>query len=232
MVPARDITRRKTVGLFLHLKWKKNNMPHRQNTEQTLKVCKPLLKFPTGPFWWPIGSSWNWITAPVLASFPGARKKFGEECPVSTVHACVAPQVFYGELGNYCDTSLCCITIHYWITGVVTCAHTIIQPSLLVHSSKLCHVPSVRLESQEWHWRMNNCWQYSTSIWQGHVCIATDRYSKYTCISLTVCIRASHSFQKAEAAYHHCGHASYIFTWCNCTLQLYIFLNISAYYYL
>ena len=27
---------------------------------------------------------------------------------------------FSGELGNYCDTSLCCTTVYYWIMGVVT----------------------------------------------------------------------------------------------------------------
>jgi len=26
---------------------------------------------------------------------------------------------FYGELGNYSDTSLCCMTVHYWIMVVI-----------------------------------------------------------------------------------------------------------------
>ena len=64
---------------------------------------------------------------------------------------------YSGELGNYCDTSPCCMTVHYWIMEVVTCSYT----CSLVPSTKLCHVPSVRLESQEWHWRTNNWWQYS-----------------------------------------------------------------------
>ena len=159
-----------------------------------------------------------------------SRWKKNNQRRVPDIHcSCMRGSPGYsGELGNYCDTSLCCMTVHYWIMGVVTCAHTY----SLVSSTKLCHVPSVRLESQEWYWRTNNCWQYNTSIQQGHVCIATDRYSKYTWISLTVYVRASHPPWKAEAAYHHCGRASYISTWCNCTLQLYIFLNISAYYYL
>jgi len=81
-------------------------------------------------------------------------------------------------IGNYCDIettviilSPCCTTIHYWIVGVYssTCS--------LVRSTKLCRVPSVRLENQEWHW-----WQYSTPMQQGRVCMATDRFSRYTCI--------------------------------------------------
>jgi len=48
----------------------------------------------------------HYIVCVKLASFPGARKKIGEEHLVSTVHAHTAPQVFW-ELENYCDTSLC-----------------------------------------------------------------------------------------------------------------------------
>ena len=33
-----------------------------------------------------------------------------------------------------------------------------------VRSTKPCRVPSVRLESQKWHWRTNSWWRYSTFI--------------------------------------------------------------------
>ena len=79
---------------------------------------------------------------------------------------------FSGELGNYCDTSLCCTTVHYCIMRVVT------STCSLVRSTKPCPVLSV------WHW-----WHYSTST---HICMATGRYSKYTCMHLTICIHASH----------------------------------------
>jgi len=63
--------------------------------------------------------------------------------------------------------------------------------------------------------------------------MATDRYGKYTCMSLTVCIRASHPhFGKAEVADCHCGLASYVSTFCSYTLQLYILPIISLCYYL
>jgi len=53
--------------------------------------------------------------------------------------------------------------------------------------------------------------------------MATDRYGKYTCMSLTVCIRALHPhFGKAEVADRHCGLASYVSTFCSYTLQSYI----------
>ena len=43
---------------------------------------------------------------------------------------------FSGELGNFCDTSPCYTTVHYWITRVVT------STCSLVHSTKVCHVSS------------------------------------------------------------------------------------------
>ena len=55
----------------------------------------------------------------------------------------------------------------------------------------------------------------------------TDRYGKYTCMSSSICNRG-----KAEAACHHHRLASYISTWCSCTLQSYILQNISLCYYL
>jgi len=50
MVPARDITRlaqKKNCWSVFASEMVKNNMPHRQNTKQTLKVSK---RFQLGPF--------------------------------------------------------------------------------------------------------------------------------------------------------------------------------------
>jgi len=65
---------------------------------------------------------------------------------------------------------------------------------------------------------------YSTSIWQGHVCIATNRYGKYTCMNLTVCIR--HPLWKLRQKRHITItelQATYVSTWCSCTLKLVYF---------
>jgi len=129
-----------------------------------------------------------------LFSFPGAQKekRIIEEHLVSTV-AQRGFLGFWGELGNYCDTNLCCMTVHYWITGVITFQNS------PVCSTKLCCVPSVWLESQEWHWRTNNWWQYSMFVWQGRVRMATNGYSRYTCMSsyrLYLCLASTLERQK------------------------------------
>jgi len=61
---------------------------------------------------------------------PGIRKK-GEEFLVSTVRVWVTPQVFWGELGNCCYTSLCCMTVHYWITWELLQIYT--RGSCVIH---------------------------------------------------------------------------------------------------
>ena len=163
---------------------------------------------------------------PEVALFPGTQKKNWRRAPGIHCSCMSGSPGFSEELGNYCDTSPCCMTIHYWFTGVNT------STCSLVRSTKPSRVPSVRLESQEWHWRPNNWWQYSTSIQQGRVCMATDRYGKHTCINLPFVFMPCIHFGKAEVAYHHRGLASYVFTWCSCTLQSYILPNISPCYYL
>jgi len=85
---------------------------------------------------------------------------------------------------SYCDTSPCYMTVHYWITGVVTSWHS------SVRSTKLYGVPSVRLESQEWHWRTNNWCQYRTFMartclycyQQARMCICCS----YSCLTSTL----------------------------------------------
>ena len=131
---------------------------------------------------------------------------------------CGSPSFFW-ELGNCCDTSPCCMTIHYWITGVVT---SICSP---VPSTKPCHVPSERLEAKN-----DTEGQTTDDIYGKEVfCMATNGYGKYTC---TVCNRASHPRWKAEAAYCHLRLASYGSTRCSYTLPLYILPNISLCCYL
>ena len=79
---------------------------------------------------------------------------------------------FSGEPGNFGGTSPCFRTIHYWITGVVT------SRCSSVCSTKPCCVPSVRLESQEWHWRMTAEDNTAHLKWQGCACMATNRYGQ------------------------------------------------------
>ena len=149
-----------------------------------------------------------------LALFRGAWPKLERSAWYPLFTHVRLPRFFW----NYCDTSSCCTTIHYWITGVVTCTRC------LVHSTKTkpCRVPLVRLESQKWHWRTNNWWQYSTSIRQGRIeWLPTDMASTHVWVLPFVFIPCIH-FGKAEAAYRHRGLASYVCTWCSCVLQLYI----------
>jgi len=54
-----------------------------------------------------------------LASFPGTWKNRKGAPGIHCSHMRDSPG-FSGELGNYCDTSPCCMTVHYWIMGVVT----------------------------------------------------------------------------------------------------------------
>ena len=75
---------------------------------------------------------------------------------------------FSGEPGNFCDNSLCFTTIHYWITGVGT------SRCSSVCSEKPRCVPSIRLESQEWHWRTTT----EDLKWHGCACMATNRWQK------------------------------------------------------
>ena len=117
---------------------------------------------------------------------------------------------FPGKLGNYHDTSPCCMTVHYWITGVIT------STCSLVRSRKPCCMSSVRLESQEWHWRTDNWWQYNMSIQQGRVCMVQQVHMyEFLLFEFVPHIH----FRKA---YHHCGLASYISTWCSCTHCTYL----------
>jgi len=174
--------------------------------------------------------STNWATCSLV---PRRSNKIREE-----VCACAAPQAFLGslettvilvrvtpgihclcmcgfpgfsgELGNYCDTSPCCMTIRYWITGVVTSWRS------SVHSTKLYRVPSVRLESQEWHWRTNNWCQYRTFM--ARTCLYCYQLATYVYL-LFVFVSHIH-FGKAEMAYHHHGLASYSSARCSYTLEL------------
>ena len=157
--------------------------------------------------------STNWATCSLV---PRSSNKIREERLRSIVCACAASQAFLGnlettvtlvrvtpgihclcmcgfpgfsgELGNYCDTSPCCMTVRYWITGVVTSWRS------SVRSTKLYRVPSVRLESQEWHWRTNNWSQYRTfmartclygcqQIRQVHM---YESYHLYSCLTSTL----------------------------------------------
>ena len=79
---------------------------------------------------------------------------------------------------------------------------------------------------------MNNWWQYNTSIRQGCVCMVTDRREVHMYEFLPFVLVPRIHFGKAEMAYCHRGLASYVSTWCSCTLQSYILPNISPGYYL
>jgi len=128
-----------------------------------------------------------------------------------------------GELGNYCDTSLCCTTIHYWFTKVGAFTHT----CCLVHSTRPCRVPSVRLESQEWHWRMNNWWQCSMSVWHRVFAWLQQIWQVHMYESYHLYWWPTSTLERQkEVAYLHRGLASYISTWWSCTLQSYILLSI------
>ena len=89
------------------------------------------------------------------------------------------------------------------------------QPSSF-KKAVLCAL-SQRLESQEWPWRTNNWWQY-TSIQQLRMCLygyqQTRQVHMYEFL-LFVFMPHIH-FGKAEMAYCHCGLASYVSTWCSC----------------
>ena len=66
------------------------------------------------------------------------------------------------------------------------------------------------------------------------VCMATDKYGKYHPWDLPFVFMPHIHFGKAEVAYRNHGLASYVSTWCSCTLQSYILLNIFEFpcYYL
>jgi len=122
-----------------------------------------------------------------VALFPGAQIKSERSAwdPLS-VHVWL-PRLFWGTW-NYRDTSPCCKTVHYWITGVVT------SWCISVRSTKLYRVPSVRLQSQEWHWRTNNWCQYRTFM--ARTCLyCYQQARKYICC-LYLCLTSTLESQK------------------------------------
>ena len=135
---------------------------------------------------------------------------------------------FSGEHGNYCDTSPCFTTAHYWIMGVIT------SRSSSVRSTKLYRMPSVRLESQEWHWRTNN--SNTARLYSKHVFVwlPTDTAARqvYTYELLPFVFVPRIHFGKAEEAYRYPELASYGSAWCSYSLESYILPNISPCYYL
>ena len=139
---------------------------------------------------------------------------------------------FSGKLGKYCDTSPGCRTVHYWIMGIVMSA---CSP---VPSTKPCHVPSVRLESQRMAPKNKQLMAivYSTSIvWQRtcFVWLPMDTASTHLPYEflLSAFMPRIH-FGKPKAAYRYHWLAHCISTQCSCTLQSYnnIWQNISPCY--
>ena len=104
------------------------------------------------------------------------------------------------------------------------------QPCL-VHSTKLCRVPLVRLGNQEWPEERttdgNTAHVYGKNVF---VWLPTDTASTQYELLPFVFISCIH-FGKIEVAYRHHGPASYGSAWCSCTLESHILPNISPCYY-
>ena len=129
-----------------------------------------------------------------------------------------------GELGNYCDTST--LPNHKG-------RYNYMQPSLFNKCSiNPCCAPLVRLEAKNGTEGRktdgNTARLYSKDAF---VWLPTDTASTHVWVLPFVFVPHIH-FGKAGAAYRHHGLASYVSTSCSCTLQSYIFLNISPCYYL
>ena len=125
-----------------------------------------------------------------------SKKKKRRRAPViHWSHMCGSPG-FWGELGNYCDTSPCYTTVHYWITRVVpsTCS--------LVHSTKVCHVTSGKVRKPRMACTEGRTTDGSTArlyckdmfVW-----LPTDTASRYVWVLLFVLVPHIH-FGKAEVA--------------------------------
>ena len=131
---------------------------------------------------------------PDVALFPGTQKKNWRRAPGIHCSCMSGSPGFSEELGNYCDTSLSCMIVYYWIMGVVTWT---CSP---VCSTKPRRVPSVRLENQEWPEERTTDGNTARLQWQGCVCMVTDGHGKYTVPVLTICILPSHPLWMA---YHY-----------------------------
>jgi len=132
------------------------------------------------------------------------------------MHCC-----FSGELGNYCDTSLCCTTVHYTESRNL-------HPAYFVQQIVSCAlgkggIPRMAPKDEQLI-AIQHVYTAKMFLW-----LPTDAESTHVCILLFVFVPHIH-FGKEEMAYCHCGLAGYISAWCSCTLQLYILPNISLCY--
>jgi len=133
---------------------------------------------------------------------------------------------FSGELGNYCDTSPCCMIIHYWFTRVVTSICSSFNKVVLCALGKV----GMALKDKQLM-AIQQVYTARTSLVPRRVCMATNRYGKYTCMSsyrLYSCLVSTLERQKLYIIIVEVQ----VSAWCSCTLQLYVLLNISPCYYL
>ena len=124
------------------------------------------------------------------------------------------PPGFCGELGNYCDTSPCCTTVHdrsryiyMQLNKAVSCAlGKIGKPGMALKGTQLMAIQHV--------YTARTCLYGYQQIQQVH------EFFPFAFVPRI-------HFGKAEVASRL---ASYVPTWCSCTLQSYILPNIPWYY--
>ena len=145
--------------------------------------------------------------------------KIGDKCLVSTVCACA---VFLGNLETTVYYSPCSMTVHYWITGVITSTGRnkavlyafgeVGQPEMVLKDEQLMAIQHVIME--------RTC-LYVQRILQ----VAMWSYHLYSCLASTLKRQKQHITSQTRPSHHRSAR-------CSCTLQWHISRNISLYYLL